>query len=85
MRGGAWSVDGLIDESHRLIDVEELGRRHRWEVPARYNIAADVCDKHPRDKQAMVWERFDGAARAALGRAAGSAANAAAHALRAQE
>ena len=21
---------------------------HRWEVPERYNIAADVCDKHPR-------------------------------------
>ena len=42
-------------------------------MPARYNIAADVCDKHPRDKQAMVWERFDGARlRAALGRAAGS-------------
>jgi acetyl-CoA synthetase len=36
---------------------------HRWEVPERYNIAADVCDKHPRDRPAMVWERFDGARR----------------------
>jgi acetyl-CoA synthetase len=29
-------------------------------VPARYNIAADVCDKHARNKPAMVWESFDG-------------------------
>jgi len=36
---------------------------HRWDVPARYNIAADVCDKHPRDKPAMIWESFDGAVR----------------------
>jgi acetyl-CoA synthetase len=33
---------------------------HRWEVPERYNIAADVCDKHPPGKPAMVWESFDG-------------------------
>ena len=36
---------------------------HRWDVPERYNIAADVCDKHPRDKPAMIWESFDGASR----------------------
>ena len=36
---------------------------HRWDVPERYNIAADVCDKHPRDKPAMVWESFDGSVR----------------------
>ena len=36
---------------------------HSWEVPERYNIAADVCDKHPREKLAMIWERFDGAYR----------------------
>jgi acetyl-CoA synthetase len=36
---------------------------HRWQVPQRYNIAADVCDKHPRDKQAMIWESFDGTTR----------------------
>ena len=33
---------------------------HRWEVPERYNIAVDVCDKHPRDKLAMVWEDYEG-------------------------
>ena len=39
---------------------EELRAAHRWDVPARYNIAADVCDKHDPDKLAMIWERFDG-------------------------
>jgi acetyl-CoA synthetase len=39
---------------------EELCAEHQWRVPDRYNIAADVCDKHPRDKLAMVHERFDG-------------------------
>jgi acetyl-CoA synthetase len=42
---------------------DELRASHRWNVPERYNIAADVCDKHPRDKPAMVWESFDGSAR----------------------
>lgn len=42
---------------------EEMCASHRWDVPARYNIAADVCDKHPRDKPAMIWESFDGAVR----------------------
>jgi acetyl-CoA synthetase len=41
----------------------ELCRKHRWEVPDRYNLAADVCDKHPRAKPAMVWESFDGSRR----------------------
>ena len=42
---------------------DQLCAEHEWNVPERYNIAADVCDKHPRDKQAMIWERFDGARR----------------------
>jgi acetyl-CoA synthetase len=42
---------------------EELCAQHEWRVPERYNIAADVCDKHPRDKLAMIWERHDGARR----------------------
>ena len=42
---------------------EEVCARHEWRVPEPYNIAADVCDKHPPDKLAMVWERFDGASR----------------------
>ncbi len=39
---------------------EEICAEHAWRVPDRYNIAADVCDKHPRDKLAMIHERFDG-------------------------
>src|SRR3954447_19696545 len=42
---------------------EEVCAEHEWRVPDRYNIAADVCDKHPRDKLAMVHERYDGAVR----------------------
>ncbi len=39
---------------------EEAGERHRWEVPPRYNIASDVCDRHPREKLAMVHEDPEG-------------------------
>ena len=39
---------------------EEAREQHRWVVPNRYNIAADVCDKHPDEKLAMVFEDFSG-------------------------
>ena len=39
---------------------EEACAAHAWRVPDRYNIAADCCDKHPRDKLAMVYEDFRG-------------------------
>src|SRR5918997_2176080 len=42
---------------------EEARAAHSWQVPERYNIAADVCDKHPRDKLAMIHEDPDGAVR----------------------
>jgi acetyl-CoA synthetase len=42
---------------------EQAVAQHRWEVPERYNIAADVCDKHPADALAMIHERFDGTVR----------------------
>ena len=42
---------------------EDICAAHEWRVPERYNIAADCCDKHPRDKPAMVHERFDGVTR----------------------
>ncbi len=45
------------------MSYDELCASHRWEVPARYNIAADVCDRHPRHKKAMIWESFDGTVR----------------------
>ena len=45
---------------YRLGGYDEMREAHRWEVPERYNIAADVCDKHPREKLAMVWEDWRG-------------------------
>src|SRR5436190_949109 len=38
----------------RFSSYEEARASHKWEVPDRYNIAADVCDKHPHDKLAML-------------------------------
>jgi acetyl-CoA synthetase len=45
---------------YRLGSYEDMRAQHRWEVPGRYNIAADVCDKHPADKLAMIWEDWRG-------------------------
>src|SRR3954470_16308908 len=42
---------------------EEAVAQHEWVVPEHYNIAADVCDKHPPDKLAMIHEHFDGTVR----------------------
>jgi acetyl-CoA synthetase len=42
---------------------EQLRREHRWEVPERYNIAADVCDRQAPGTLAMVHERHDGLVR----------------------
>ncbi len=53
-------------------------------MPERYNIAADVCDKHPRDKLAMVWESFDGTYREVAWGELQDLANQVAHTLAAQ-
>src|SRR5215212_9864068 len=45
------------------VSYEQACAEHRWKVPPRYNIAGDVCDKHPRDKLAMVWEDWRGSER----------------------
>ncbi|MBN1528762.1 MAG: AMP-binding protein [Thermoleophilaceae bacterium] len=45
---------------YQLGSYEEMRAAHRWEVPERYNIAQDVCDKHDRDRLAMVWEDWEG-------------------------
>src|ERR1700745_2895951 len=42
---------------------EQARELHRWNVPERYNIAVDVCDRHPRDKLAMIHEDFGGRVR----------------------
>jgi acetyl-CoA synthetase len=46
-----------------ITSYEEAVAQHRWEVPDRYNIASDVCDRHPRDKLAMIHEDFHGTVR----------------------
>ena len=35
-----------------ISSYEQACSEHEWDVPERYNIAADVCDKHPRSKPA---------------------------------
>jgi acetyl-CoA synthetase len=45
---------------YRLGSYDEMRAQHRWEVPERYNIARDVCDKHERDRLAMIWEDWRG-------------------------
>jgi acetyl-CoA synthetase len=63
---------------------EELCASHEWRVPRRYNLVSDVCDKHPRDKPAMVWESFDGSVRELVWGELQDLANQAAHALAAR-
>ena len=44
----------------RFSSYDEVCSQHTWDVPERYNIAEDVCDKHPADKLAMIHEDFRG-------------------------
>jgi acetyl-CoA synthetase len=37
---------------YRLGSYEDMRAQHSWEIPERYNIARDVCDKHERDRLA---------------------------------
>src|SRR3954468_21706549 len=47
----------------RFGSYEEAVAQHEWNVPERYNIAQDVCDKHPPEKLAMIHEDFEGTVR----------------------
>ena len=62
----------------------QICAEHVWDVPDRYNLAADVCDKHPRDKPAMVWESSDGSRRELVWGDLQDMANRAAHTLAAR-
>src|ERR671932_1390771 len=48
---------------YELGSYEEMRAAHGWDVPDRYNIAVDVCDKHDRDRLAMMWEDWRGTER----------------------
>lgn len=39
---------------------EEMRKAFSWQVPRRYNIAADVLDKHDPSRPAMYWEDWEG-------------------------
>ena len=43
-------------------DYEAVYRRFRWRIPATYNIAQDVCDRHARDRTrlALIYEDESG-------------------------
>ena len=45
---------------YEIGSYEEMRAAHSWDVPERYNIARDVCDKHEPDRLAMVWEDWQG-------------------------
>jgi acetyl-CoA synthetase len=46
----------------RMQTYEQLYASFRWDIPARYNIATDVCDRHAADpdKIALIGEGPDG-------------------------
>jgi acetyl-CoA synthetase len=46
-----------------ITSYEQACAEHSWRVPERFNIATDVCDRHPRDKLAMIHEHFSGTVR----------------------
>src|SRR5262245_20666884 len=46
--------------THRPGTYQEMTSGFRWEVPAAYNLAADVLDKHERDRPAMRFVSDDG-------------------------
>ncbi len=49
-----------MSSTRTFSSYEQARQQHRWEVPERYNVAVDVCDRHPRDKLAMIHEDFHG-------------------------
>jgi acetyl-CoA synthetase len=46
-----------------MTTYEQAVAEHEWRVPERYNLAQDVCDKHPRDQLAMIHEDYSGTVR----------------------
>jgi acetyl-CoA synthetase len=55
-----------MNEITRAGDWETLRRQHRWRLPARYNMAWDLCEKWATsqpDRLALIYLRPDGAQR----------------------
>jgi acetyl-CoA synthetase len=51
--------DRMIRPAANFAEVEAA---FRWRIPARYNIAVDVCDRHPDDALALIHLDADGSA-----------------------
>src|SRR5512132_3919133 len=49
-----------MSTASQFSSYEEAVEAHEWNVPERYNIAIDVCDKHDAGKLAMIHEDPDG-------------------------
>ena len=54
---GARSISQPIESYERAV------AEHRWVVPERFNIAGEVCDRHPREKLALIHEHHSGVVR----------------------
>jgi acetyl-CoA synthetase len=57
-------ADSVMDLPRDARSHDELAARFRWRVPARYNIARDVCGRHAADpgRVALFFEDESGAA-----------------------
>jgi acetyl-CoA synthetase len=49
-----------MSTASQFSSYEEAVEAHEWNVPERYNIGVDVCDKHDAGKLAMIHEDPDG-------------------------
>ena len=49
--------------STAIDSYERATAEHSWAVPEHFNIAVDICDRHPRDKLAMIHEHHSGRVR----------------------
>jgi acetyl-CoA synthetase len=45
-----------MSSTSKINSYEEARANHHWEVPERFNIAQEICERHPRDKPAMLHE-----------------------------
>jgi acetyl-CoA synthetase len=52
-----------VSQGQEVRSYETAVAEHRWEVPEHFNLASDICDRHPREKLAMIHEHFSGTVR----------------------
>ena len=53
------SIIGLREQTvHGAKNIAEACARHRWNIPADYNVAVDCLDRHTdlRDKPALYYD-----------------------------